>query len=210
MGPTCQLLLLSFLPQPLSPPSTPSAQPPALRARSGRVVGGGEDGGGGGGRRGANRLGIGGREIWGGSTNAGEPRGRAVRGPHPRSAAPFGVRARARRPPSSAPLRPAAQSSPMRIPPPRSARARRRRGPALAGAADTPAPPSGARARRRRAHARREQRRASPAGEQRRAAPAEALVEEGAGTRREDSPASRRLRVRTRRPSRQVQAPAWG
>ena len=35
-----------------------------------------------GGRRGANRLGIGGREIWGGSTNAGEPLGRAVRGPH--------------------------------------------------------------------------------------------------------------------------------
>ena len=140
--------------------------------------------------------------------SAGEPRGRAVRGPRPRSTAPFGVRARARRPPSPAPLRPAAprRARPCGAPPPRSARARRRRGLALAGAADTPAPPSGARARR-------EQRRASLMGEQRRAASAGRRSwrrEEGAGTRREDSPALGRLRARARRPMRQVQAPAWG
>ncbi|KAG2546999.1 hypothetical protein PVAP13_9KG066057 [Panicum virgatum] len=168
----------------------PQRAAPALCARPGRVVGGGEDGGGGG-RRGANRLGIGGREIWGGSTNAGEPRGRAVRGPRPSSTSSI-VGAP---PPHRAELAHAEPSSQIRPRSPASwPRARRRCGPALAGAADTPAPPSGARARRRRVRTRREQRRASPAGEQRRAAPAEALVEEGAGTRREDAPASGRLR----------------
>ena len=130
---------------------------------------------------------------------------RAVRGPRPSSASSIA---------SAPPPRRAAPSSPMRSPssqirtrsPAPWPRARRRCGPALAVAADTPAPPSGARARR-------EQRRASPAGEQRRAAPAGRRSwrrEEGAGTRREDSPALGRLRARARRPMRQVQAPAWG
>ena len=128
-------------------------------------------------------------------------------------AAPFGVHARApprrsgsapelgvlhRQRPSAPPRR----ARPCGAPPPKSARARRRCGPALAGAADTPAPPSGARARRRRA--RHEQRRAAPAGRR------SWRREDGAGTRREDSPASGRLRARARRPRRQVQAPAWG
>ena len=113
---------------------------------------------------------------------------RAVRGPRPSSASSIASAP----PPRRAEL---AHAEPL-LPDPH----------ALAGAADTPAPPSGARARR-------EQRRASPAGEQRRAAPAGRRSwrrEEGAGTRREDSPALGRLRARARRPMRQVQAPAWG
>jgi len=124
------------------PPLGPSAHPSALCACPGRIVGGGEDGG--------RRSGAGAGESARLAREVALQRRRSVRAPSAAQAspeaAPFGVHARApprrsgsapelgvlhRQRPSAPPRR----ARPCGAPPPKSARARRRRGPALAGAA---------------------------------------------------------------------------